>query len=51
MALDLQPDDIHRHALKVVRRAHRKAWPLRLRMQVLKEVRSRERRDLWGRPV
>jgi hypothetical protein len=49
MALDLHPEEIHRHALNMVRRAHRKAWPLRLKIQLRRGIRSL--RDLWGRPI
>jgi hypothetical protein len=38
MALDLEPDEIYREALTVVRRAKRRLWPLRLRLFVRNDL-------------
>jgi hypothetical protein len=45
MALDLEPDEIYRHALTVVRRADRRLWPLRLKTSIRDGLKSL--RDLW----
>lgn len=46
MALDLEPDDIYSHALKLVQRAERKMWLLRLKVRIRRGY--QKFRDFWG---
>ncbi|HWC38819.1 MAG TPA: hypothetical protein VG476_09835 [Acidimicrobiales bacterium] len=46
MALDLEPDEIYSQALKVVRRAERKMWLLRLKVRMRRV--HQKFRDFWG---
>jgi hypothetical protein len=46
MALDLEPDEIYSHALKVVQRAERKMWLLRLKVRMRRGY--QKFRDFWG---
>jgi len=45
MALDLEPDEIHQHALMVVKRAERRLRLLRFKISVVKLIRNLE--GLW----
>jgi hypothetical protein len=45
VALDLEPDEICQHALKVVKRAERKLWLLRFKIALVKVIRGRV--GLW----
>jgi hypothetical protein len=46
MALDLEPDEICWHVLKIVKRAERRLWLLRLKARVKRG--SHRLRGLWG---
>jgi hypothetical protein len=46
MALDLEPDELHSYALKIVERAERRLWLLRL--QVCTRERIQKVREFWG---
>ena len=46
MAVDLEPDELHWHALTVVRRAERRLWLLRVKISsrnAFKSLRDRRR--------
>jgi hypothetical protein len=45
MALDLEPDEIYSRALKVVQRAERKLWLLRLKIHMRRA--HQKLRDFW----
>jgi hypothetical protein len=49
VTIDLEPEAVYGHALRVVQRAERKLWPLRLKIFVLKKARRQQTPDIVRR--